>query len=103
MKNNLERINFEFDTVKSQNSFKSNTSKNEFIDMVNQAKEHILEGDIFQVVLSQRFEKETSINALDLYRNLRSLNPSPYLFIFNVKLNGDGENFSIVGSSHLKC
>ena len=98
-KNNLERINFEIEEVSPEKPFNSNTKKEEFVEMVNKAKEHILEGDIFQVVLSQRFEKNTSINALDLYRTLRSLNPSPYLFIFNVNLKDTEKNFSIVGSS----
>ena len=101
--NNLERKEFneKIQASPSNDSFKSNTSKEEFIAMVNKAKEHILEGDIFQVVLSQRFEKETQLSALDLYRVLRSLNPSPYLFIFNANLERDnlGENFTIVGSS----
>jgi anthranilate synthase component 1 len=69
-------------------------------EMVKKAQEHILEGDIFQVVLSQRFFLEAELDALTTYRLLRSLNPSPYLYLFNVDLSHlDKESFSIVGSS----
>lgn len=58
----------------------SNYSKERFIDHVEKVKEYIRSGDIFQGVLSQRFEKEVSVNGLQLYRILRIINPSPYLF-----------------------
>ena len=58
----------------------SNTTRQEFEDMVRQAKEFIAAGDIYQVVLSQRFEVDFSGNDLDLYRCLRFGNPSPYMF-----------------------
>jgi anthranilate synthase component 1 len=61
--------------------------------MVKKAKDHIYEGDIFQVVLSQRFEASMSGDAFMLYRALRMVNPSPYLFFL------DFEDFQIVGSS----
>jgi anthranilate synthase component 1 len=57
------------------------------------AKEHIRAGDIFQVVLSQRAERPTSAGALDLYRTLRRVNPSPYLFLLEL---GD---LALIGSS----
>ena len=80
--------------------FKSNSSEKAFREMVKKAQEHILEGDIFQVVLSQRFFLEAELDALTTYRLLRSLNPSPYLYLFNVDLSHlDKESFSIVGSS----
>ena len=82
------------------NKFKSNSSEKAFKEMVKKAQEHILEGDIFQVVLSQRFFLEAELDALTTYRLLRSLNPSPYLYLFNVDLSHlDKESFSIVGSS----
>ncbi|MEY3369524.1 MAG: hypothetical protein RLZZ361_194 [Cyanobacteriota bacterium] len=65
--------------------FYSNTGKEDFINQVNQAKNHIKEGDIFQVVLSHKMSADISIDPLVAYRMLRSINPSPYLFIFNVK------------------
>jgi len=75
----------------------SNSSEAEFVSMVNKAKEHVKAGDVFQVVLSQRFEAKTTASPLDVYRALRSLNPSPYMYLLNLSDN-NGE-FAIVGSS----
>src|SRR5437762_8017237 len=72
--------------------FKSNTI--DFEKMVLRAKEYISEGDIFQVVLSQRFESEFSADPLDLYRCLRFGNPSPYMFLLNF-----GDEFCALGIS----
>jgi anthranilate synthase component 1 len=58
----------------------SNVTKEQFIANVNQAKEYIRAGDIFQVVLSQRFEIETDVSPLQVYRVLRTMNPSPYMY-----------------------
>jgi anthranilate synthase component 1 len=69
-----------------------------FEAMVCEAKEHIAAGDIFQVVLSQRFTRETSVEAFDVYRAVRRLNPSPYMFFFDFGLVDD-ETLFIVGSS----
>ncbi|MGF7161453.1 anthranilate synthase component 1 [Rhodoligotrophos appendicifer] len=71
----------------------SNTSADEFREMVRRAKDYILAGDIFQVVLSQRFEAPFGLSPLSLYRALRRVNPSPFLYFLNF---GD---FSIIGSS----
>ena len=71
----------------------SNTSREEFHEMVNVAKDYINAGDIFQVVPSQRFSIPFDLPPMALYRSLRRLNPSPYLFFF------DFDEFSIVGSS----
>ncbi len=71
----------------------SNIARNEFEDMVKRAKEYIYEGDIFQVVLSQRFETDFEGDRFMLYRALRMVNPSPYLFYL------DFEDFALVGSS----
>lgn len=70
-----------------------NMSKEHFFDMVAQAKEYIAAGDLMQVVIGQRLSKRFTQDALMLYRALRSLNPSPYLFYYNF-----GE-FQVVGSS----
>ena len=59
--------------------FESNFEKKDYIDSVEKAKEYIVAGDIFQVVLSQKFTAKGSINGFDLYRNLRKENPAPYL------------------------
>jgi anthranilate synthase component 1 len=71
----------------------SNTSPAEFMGMVDRAKEYIAAGDIFQVVLSQRFSVPFSLPALALYRALRRTNPSPFLFHL------DFGDFALVGSS----
>ncbi|MCA0401024.1 MAG: anthranilate synthase component I [Proteobacteria bacterium] len=71
----------------------SNTSPAEYTAMVARAKEYILAGDIFQVVLSQRFTSEFDLDAFSLYRALRRVNPSPYLCYL------DFSEFQIVCSS----
>ncbi|MDA7599168.1 anthranilate synthase component I [Alphaproteobacteria bacterium] len=71
----------------------STMTKSAFIDMVAKAKEYIKAGDIFQVVLSQRFTIPFKLPAINLYRSLRRLNPSPFLFYF------DFGRMSVVGSS----
>ena len=77
-----------------QSAYNSNFEPEDFKRAVNRAKEYILAGDIFQVVLSQRFESVFSGTPLDFYRCLRFINPSPYMFCLNFA--GD---FSLVGSS----
>ena len=72
---------------------RSNTSKGQFINMVKKAKKFIKIGDIFQVVLSQRFEAKLTKNPLDIYNKLRITNPSPFMFFFNFK------DFQIIGAS----
>ena len=71
----------------------ANMTTRDYCAMVEKAKEYILAGDIFQVVLSQRFSVPFALPALALYRSLRRLNPSPFLFLLNF---GD---FAVVGSS----
>lgn len=72
----------------------SNFSREEFEQNVRTAKEHIAAGDIFQVVLSQRFETAYRGDALTLYRCLRLVNPSPYMFCLRL-----GAEFALIGSS----
>jgi anthranilate synthase component 1 len=62
-----------------QNAAVSNFSKEQFKDAVLQVKEHIVAGDIFQLVLSQRFERRTFADPFEVYRALRIVNPSPYM------------------------
>lgn len=83
--------------VKSSKT-KSNMTQGRFEDMVRDAKEHIVAGDIFQVVLSQRFTRETNVEPFDVYRAVRRLNPSPYMFFFDFGIVDD-EPLFIVGSS----
>ncbi len=71
-------------------AFHSNVTRKEFTQAVQQAKEHITAGDIFQVVLSQRLTRTTTAHPFSIYRALRRLNPSPYMFFFNFdRLAGD--------------
>ena len=72
---------------------KSNTSKNKFLKMINKAKKYIKFGDIFQVVLSQRFEAKLTKRPIDIYKKLRVTNPSPFMFFFNFN------DFQIIGAS----
>ncbi len=76
----------------------SNMTQGRYEDMVRDAQEHIRAGDIFQVVLSQRFTRETNVEPFDVYRAVRRLNPSPYMFFFDFGLVDD-EPLFIVGSS----
>ena len=62
-------------------SFESNTSKEAFMEKVEVAKEYIRNGDIFQVVISQVFKAKLESNLFDIYRVLRTLNPSPYMYL----------------------
>ena len=71
----------------------SNTSKDDYLKMVERAKNYIYEGDIFQVVLSQRFESNFELPPFELYRSLRRINPSPFLFYLNF------DEFAVIGSS----
>src|SRR5438552_3069247 len=73
---------------------RSNLRRAEFERAVERAKEYIRAGDIFQVVLSQRFESAFEGEPLDFYRCLRFINPSPYMFCLKA-----GDDFSLVGSS----
>ncbi len=68
-------------------------SKEQFFNMVENSKEMIKSGDIFQIVLSNRYTQYANIDKLSFYRILRSKNPSPYMYLLDYK------NFSIVGSS----
>jgi anthranilate synthase component 1 len=73
--------------------FRSNMDEPTFCRMVEQAKEHILAGDIIQVVLSQRFQAKTALDPFLLYRALRHVNPSPYLFYLRL------DDLFLIGSS----
>lgn len=63
---------------------KGNMTSEEYRNAVVQAKEHILSGDIFQIVLSQRFERRTFADPFEVYRALRVVNPSPYMTYLQV-------------------
>ena len=77
----------------NKNLIKSNISKDKFKSLVKKAKTYIEKGDIFQVVLSQRFERKINKTPIEIYNYLRKSNPSPFMFYFNYK------DFNILGSS----
>ena len=88
----LKKVDSKLTTTKNI-KVKSNTSKSKFLRMVNKAKKYIKIGDIFQVVLSQRFEARLSKKPLEIYKKLRITNPSPFMYFFNF------EDFQIIGAS----
>ena len=85
--------NTTYKTIKNNIKVKSNTTKSKFLKMVNKAKEYIKIGDVFQVVLSQRFETKLSKRPLEIYKKLRITNPSPFMYFFNF------DDFQIIGAS----
>ena len=87
------RLPDKFTFTKNRNSIKSNISKNKYKSLVTTAKKYIKKGDIFQVVLSQRFERKFEKTPIEIYNYLRKSNPSPFMFFFNY------EDFNVLGSS----
>ena len=73
----------EIEPLELKSEFKPAFSREKYCDMVNKAKDYIKEGDIFQVVLSNRIEADISGSLFDTYRVLRTTNPSPYMFYFS--------------------
>ena len=92
---NFENIKLpeQFTFKPNKNFIKSNISKNRFKLLVKKAKSYIKKGDIFQVVLSQRFERKINKSPIEIYNYLRNSNPSPFMFYFNY------EDFNVLGSS----
>ena len=80
-------------SFKIEGEIKSNLKDNEYIEMVKKGIKHCFRGDVFQIVLSRKFYQKFSGDEFCVYRQLRSINPSPYLFYF------DYGNFKIFGSS----
>jgi anthranilate synthase component 1 len=74
------------------------TVKQDFLDSVLTSKDHIVAGDVFQVVISQRFDVPNEADPIDVYRVLRSLNPSPYMYLL-CHVGSDGKPLHVVGSS----
>ena len=79
--------------IKKNVKIKSNISKNKFLQNVRKAKKYIKIGDIFQVVLSQRFEARLTKSPIEIYKKLRINNPSPFMYFFNF------DDFQIIGAS----
>jgi len=81
-------------------AFESNVAKERFFEHVEQAKKYITSGDIIQVVGSQRFSTPVKATPVDVYRAARSINPSPYMFLLELR------GFALVGASpeiHVRC
>ena len=93
IQSSIRNITKKMKQVSDNIKIKSNTSKNRFLSMVKKAKEYIKLGDIFQVVLSQRFEANLIKKPIDIYKKLRVTNPSPFMFFFNFN------DFQIIGAS----
>ena len=87
------RLPDQFTYKANKNLIKSNTTKEKFMSLVKKAKTYIEKGDIFQVVLSQRFERVLNKKPIEIYNYLRKSNPSPFMFYFNY------DDFNILGSS----
>ena len=88
-----KHFNKEFNNNDNNNLITSNFTKEEYLKIIQKAKDYIIAGDIFQVVPSQRFEMPFDLPPFNLYRSLRRLNPSPFLYYLNFN------NFSVIGSS----
>jgi len=72
--------------------------REDFLAAVERSREYIRDGDVFQVVISQRFDHEITAAPIDVYRVLRTLNPSPYMYLLTLEAP-DGAEYAIVGSS----
>jgi anthranilate synthase component I len=89
----IQNKNFAEYSFKTKGEEQSNLTDNDFKEMVTQMKKHIYRGDVFQIVPSRAFNQQFVGDEFNVYRCLRSVNPSPYLFYF------DYGNFKLFGSS----
>ncbi len=76
---------------------RSNFEKNDYLNAVAKAKEYIAAGDIFQVVLAQRFEVDLKTSPFEIYRALRIVNPSPYMYF--LKMPDDRDRGIVSGNA----
>ena len=93
LSNFTSKDNFYLNLNNKLSKVKSNITKKKFIDNVFKAKKYIKKGDVFQVVLSQRFETKLTKKPLEIYKKLRITNPSPFMYFFNFN------DFQIIGAS----
>ena len=93
IQSSINNLSYSENKKVSEIKVKSNTPKKKFLKMVDKAKKYIKLGDIFQVVLSQRFEASLTKEPLEIYKKLRITNPSPFMFFFNFN------DFQIIGAS----
>ncbi|MFM6967947.1 MAG: anthranilate synthase component I [Microbacteriaceae bacterium] len=84
--------------ISAQPDYHTRTEPADFLDAVTASKRYIREGDVFQVVISQRFDAVVTARAVDVYRMLRALNPSPYMYLLALETTA-GTTFEVVGSS----
>ena len=89
----IDNKNFSDYNFQPQGEEVSNYTDEEFLEILSKGRQHCLRGDVFQIVLSRRFRTNYSGDDFNVYRALRSINPSPYLFFF------DYGNFRVFGSS----
>ncbi|MCO4783241.1 MAG: anthranilate synthase component I [Candidatus Cloacimonetes bacterium] len=86
-------IDFQLAKKVTRSELNSNFEKEDFIQSVEKAKEYIESGDVFQLVLSQRFHRKSQVHPSSLYRALRTINPSPYMFFM------DFPDYQLIGAS----
>lgn len=91
------RVNVLDETI-SQPELRFRTEKADYEHAVEVAKRHIIDGDVFQVVISQRLDIDSLADPFDVYRVLRTLNPSPYMY-FMALTDAQGRDFNVIGSS----
>ena len=91
------RINVLDETI-SQPELRFRTEKSDYERSVEIAKQHIIDGDVFQVVISQRLDIDSPADPFDVYRVLRTLNPSPYMYFMSLT-DAQGRDFNVIGSS----
>ena len=89
----LDESKLQREVTPSEVNFKSNMSKDEYCEMVEKTKNYIKEGDIFQGVVSRKFEAEYRGSLINAYRNLRTTNPSPYMYFIKI------DDLEIAGAS----
>lgn len=90
----IDKETITINSIKVEDETKSIQSNEKLVSMIEKAKNYIYEGDIFQVVLSNKFIKQFEGDTFELYRNLRNINPSPYMFYFAVD-----DDLKIIGAS----
>ncbi|NMM94189.1 anthranilate synthase component I [Bifidobacterium oedipodis] len=91
------RVNV-LDPNAKQPELRFRTAKAEYERWVEAARQHIIDGDVFQVVVSQRLDIDSPADPFDVYRVLRTLNPSPYMYFMSLT-DAAGRNFNVIGSS----
>ncbi|WP_083701779.1 anthranilate synthase component I [Tersicoccus sp. Bi-70] len=85
-------------TVSAAGPVRESWAEQQYLAAIEHGKRAIVDGEVFQVVISRRFEADCAASPLDVYRVLRRTNPSPYMYLFRLQ-DADGKDYSIVGSS----